>query len=116
MSGIAQTPRAPYYAAIFTSRRAGGPGDGYAEMAERMEELAARQPGYLGIEHARREDGVGITVSYWRSLEDIRAWKAVQEHALAQRFGRERWYAASHVRVARVEYDYSFETSAGSPE
>ncbi len=116
MSGIAQTPRTPYYAAIFTSRRGGGPGDGYAEMAERMEELAARQPGYLGIEHARREDGVGITVSYWRSLEDIQAWKAVQEHALAQRLGRERWYAAYHVRVARVEYDYSFETGVGNPE
>ena len=106
MSGIARTTGAPYYAAIFTSRRADGSGDGYAEMAERMEELAAAQPGYLGIEHARGDDGIGITVSYWRSLEDIRAWKAVAEHRLAQRLGRERWYAAYHVRVARVEYDY----------
>lgn len=113
MSGIAETPRSPYYAAIFTSRRAGGPGDGYTEMAERMEELAARQPGYLGMEHARGEDGLGITVSYWRSLEDIRAWKAVQEHAAAQRLGRERWYDGYHVRVARVEYDYTFEANAG---
>jgi len=109
MSGIAKTPRAPYYAAIFTSRRAGEPGDGYAEMSERMEELAPAQPGFLGIEHARGEDGVGITVSYWRSLEDIRAWKAVDEHRNAQRLGRERWYAAYHVRVARVEYDYGFD-------
>jgi len=106
MSGFAQTSGTPYYAAIFTSRRAGAPGDGYAEMAQRMEELAAAQPGYLGIEHARGDDGIGITVSYWRSLEDIRAWKAVAEHRLAQRLGRERWYAAYHVRVARVEYDY----------
>ena len=109
MSGIAKTPRTSYYAAIFTSRRASEPGDGYAETAERMEELAAAQPGFLGIEHARGEDGVGITVSYWRSLEDIRAWKAVEEHLDAQRLGRERWYAAYHVRVARVEYDYGFD-------
>ncbi len=102
----------PYYAAIFTSRRSGGPGDGYAEMAQRMEELAAEQPGYLGLEHARGEDGVGITVSYWRCLEDIRAWKAVQEHALAQQLGRERWYSDYHVRVARVEYEYEFQASA----
>ncbi len=112
MSGTQHTPAAPYYAAIFTSRRSGGPGDGYAEMAQRMEELAARQPGYLGIEHARGEDGLGITVSYWRSLEDIRAWKAVEEDALAQRLGRERWYAAYHVRVARVEYQYEFQASS----
>ncbi len=111
MSKIPRAPAAPYYAAIFTSRRSGGPGDGYAEMAQRMEELAAEQPGYLGMEHVRGEDGVGLTVSYWRSLEDIRAWKAVQEHTLAQRLGRERWYAAYHVRVARVEYEYEFQAS-----
>ncbi len=87
MSGT-QRATAPYYAAIFTSTRSGGAGDGYAEMAQRMEELAAEQPGYLGMEHARGEDGLGITVSYWRSLEDIRAWKAMQEHTMAQHLGR----------------------------
>ncbi len=111
MSGSGHTPPAPYYAAIFTSTRSGGPGDGYAEMAERMDDLVARQPGYLGMEHARGEDGLGITVSYWRSLDDIRAWKAVQEHAAAQQLGRERWYAAYHVRVARVEYEYEFQAA-----
>ena len=95
-----------YYAAIFSSRRAGNDDDGYAEMAARMEELVARQPGFLGMEHARDQDGVGITVCYWRSLEDIHAWKAVEEHQLAQRFGRERWYAAYHLRIARIEYEY----------
>ncbi len=97
-----------YYAAIFTSRRAGSGDDGYAEMAERMEELVARQPGFLGMEHARGDDGVGITVCYWRSLDDIHAWKAVEEHQLAQRFGRERWYEAYRLRVARIEYEYAW--------
>ncbi len=114
MSGIASTPAAPYYAAIFTSRRAARPGDGYDAMAERMERLAADQPGFLGLEHARGENGVGITISYWRSLEDIRAWKAVGEHRAAQRLGRERWYAAYQVRVARVEYDYGPDAAAPS--
>jgi hypothetical protein len=31
-----------------------------------MVELAAEQPGYLGIETCRGEDGFGITVSYWQ--------------------------------------------------
>ena len=97
----------PCYAVIFTSRRTEGD-HGYTDMAARMEELAAEQPGYLGLESARGEDGVGITVSYWRSLEDLQAWKQVSEHRMAQQLGRERWYERYHVRVARVEYAYDF--------
>ncbi len=74
-----------------------------------MEELATQQPGFLGLESARGADGLGITVSYWRSLEELQAWKAVAEHRVAQQLGRERWYERYHVRVARVEYEYQFE-------
>ncbi len=97
-----------YYAVIFTSRRTEGD-DGYGDMSERMVELSARQPGFLGIESARGADGLGITVSYWRSLEDIRAWKAVAEHAEAQRRGRADWYQTYQVRVTRIEYEYGYE-------
>ena len=97
----------PYYAVIFTSRRrAEHTDDGYAEMAERMVELAATQSGFLGIESARGEDGLGITVSYWRSEQDIAAWKANAEHLVAQRLGREKWYESFQLRVARVERAY----------
>jgi len=95
-------PAPPYYAVIFSSTRT--PGDaGYAAMAARMAELAARQPGFLGIESARDADGVGITVSYWDSEEAIRRWKADVDHLEAQRRGRSDWYADYTVRVARVE-------------
>ncbi|MFN0216780.1 MAG: antibiotic biosynthesis monooxygenase family protein [Saprospiraceae bacterium] len=103
---IAQTPSPPYFAVIFTSIRTGADAEGYAEMAERMETLAAEQPGYLGIESAR--DGLGITVSYWESLEAIRNWKAVAEHLDAQRMGRTSWYSAYKTRICRVERDYGF--------
>ncbi len=102
---IAQTPPAPYYAVIFTSLRTEGDA-GYGAMAERMVALAQQQPGFLGVESAR--DGVGITVSYWRDLASIRAWKAHPEHLEAQRLGRERWYASVSTRIALVERDYSF--------
>ena len=52
--------------------------------------------------------GVGITVSYWRELEDVRAWKAQLEHAETQARGRAEWYAGYTVRVCRVEYEYEF--------
>ena len=100
---IASTPEPPYTAVIFTSvRRAVGAE--YAETAARMVELAAEQPGYLGIESA--VEGVGITVSYWASDHDARAWKQVAEHLVAQRRGREDWYEDYRVRVATVTRDY----------
>jgi heme-degrading monooxygenase HmoA len=100
---IAKTPTPPYYAVIFTSLRTEGD-DGYSEMAKRMAELAARQPGYLGVESARSE--VGITVSYWENLEAIRHWKANAEHLVAQKMGREKWYSAYKTRICLVERDY----------
>lgn len=109
MALIARTPQPPYYAVIFTSLRAEG-FEGYTEMSYRMKELAARQPGFLGIESVRED--VGITVSYWRDLESIRSWKADIEHLKAQQTGRERWYTSYKVRIARVERDYDFASNA----
>ena len=68
---IAQTPSAPYYAVIFTSLKTEDD-NGYAAMSAKMEELALLEPGYLGIESARNE--LGITVSYWESLDAIKNW------------------------------------------
>lgn len=72
-----------------------------------MLELAAQQEGFLGAESAREQ--LGITVSYWTSLEAIRAWKRDAEHREAQRLGRERWYADFRIRITRVEREYGME-------
>lgn len=102
---IAQTPEPPYYAVIFTSLRT-EEDNGYANMGDAMVELASQQPGYLGIESVR--DGLGITVSYWASLEDIKNWKEHAQHQLAQKMGKEMWYTAFKTRVCKVERDYGF--------
>jgi heme-degrading monooxygenase HmoA len=102
---IASTPEPPYYAVIFTSLRTEGD-HGYASMADKMVELASNQPGFLGIESAREE--LGITVSYWQSLEAISAWKANAEHRIARDLGRQQWYSQFQVRICRVERAYSF--------
>lgn len=101
---IARTPEPPYWAVIFTSTRT-DIDEGYAAMADAMVELASRQPGFLGVESAR--EGVGITVSYWRDLQSIAAWKAVARHRAAQLKGREAWYLDYCTRIARVERDYT---------
>ncbi len=102
---FAHTPPPPYYAVIFSSIRT-EIDEGYRSMAEEMVQLAANQPGYLGHESAR--EGLGITVSYWESLDAIKNWKANTDHLLAQKYGREKWYAAYKTRIALVERDYGF--------
>lgn len=102
---FARTPEPPYYAVIFSSQR--NEGDrGYENMAGRMLELAAKQPGFLGVESARGVDGFGITVSYWTSAEAITAWKTELEHLAAQVLGKKAWYEHYELRVARVERAY----------
>jgi heme-degrading monooxygenase HmoA len=103
---IAKTPPPPYYAVIFTNLLTENT-DGYQEMAERMVLLAEKQAGYLGHESAR--DALGITVSYWDSMEAIKNWKSVSEHILAQELGKERWYKSFKTRICLVERDYDFD-------
>ena len=106
---IARTPQPPYYAVIFTSIRTGVE-NGYEAMAQRMVELAAEQPGFLGVESAREE--VGITVSYWASAEAIAAWKRHAEHQIAQERGKQDWYSAYKTRICKVEREYGNERKA----
>ena len=102
---IAITPAPPYYAVIFTSTRTGD-NSGYEAMSDAMVSFAALQPGFLGIESAH--DSLGITVSYWDSLEAIAAWKQNSAHLVAQQRGRDLWYKAFKTRICRVERDYAY--------
>lgn len=104
---IANTPSPPYYAVIFTSLRTEDEGQQYTVAAQRMVELASEQSGFLGMESSR--EGLGITVSYWDSLESIKNWKMNAEHATARELGREHWYRTFKVRICLVERDYDWE-------
>jgi heme-degrading monooxygenase HmoA len=113
---LAATGEPPYYAVVFTSIRREQDGDGYGAMAERMLELASGQPGFLGVETARDPAGLGITVSYWESLEAIAAWKQNAEHLVAQRLGRVQWYERFALRVCRVERETIHKPDAQAKE
>ena len=103
---IAETPLPPYYAVIFTTIRT-DVDENYEETAHQMELLAKKQKGYLGIESARAT--IGITVSYWESLDAIRNWKNNLEHTVAREKGRAVWYQQYRLRVCKVERAYDFE-------
>ena len=105
---FARLPEPPYYVVVFASQRNGQDEAGYAEAAQRMLELAAQQPGYLGAESVRDADGFGLTLSYWTDEAAILAWKHQGEHAATRNAGRQRWYQQYELRVAKVERAYGF--------
>jgi heme-degrading monooxygenase HmoA len=107
-------PTPPYFAVIFTSRLREQSPAGYGEMAQRMDELAREQPGFLGLESARGADGLGITISYWATLADVANWGRNAEHLLAQKLGREKWYQWYSLRVSCVEREVEFSHDASS--
>lgn len=93
-------------AIIFSNQRSSADPEGYGSMANRMEQQARLQPGYLGIESVRDDSGRGITISYWKDRASAIAWKSVNEHTVAQKNGQETWYSSYMVRAARIDEEY----------
>jgi heme-degrading monooxygenase HmoA len=89
---------------------------GYDEMAEEMEALARTMPGFIDVKSYRAEDGERLTVVRWENEETMRQWRENERHRVAQRAGRERWYAYYKIEVAEVtrarEFEREFSESA----
>ena len=91
---IANTPKPPYYAVIFTSIHTNREKEEYDTASARMVELAQNMPGF------------GITSVYWKDKESIKAWRNHEEHKVVKKRGRAIWYEKYIVRIAKVEKDY----------
>jgi len=100
---IARFRQVPCYAVIFNSVLKDN-ADGYEQMADRMVELARKQPGFLGFESLR--DDIGITISYWKDPQSIKKWKEHSEHVIAQEKGKNQWYSSYVLRICKVERQY----------
>ena len=69
--------------------------------------------GYLGEEACRsmHDEGKFVSLSLWRDLESIRAWRMDPEHRRIQR-RREEFFSGYQVRVCGVEREYAWEARA----
>jgi len=99
------TKKKTYYAVIFTSKQTVNT-NGYHDMSSYMETLAKKQKGFISMDSVR--NNIGITVSYWETLEDIKNWKYQSDHLKAQEKGKNDWYSWYHVRICTVEHEYDF--------
>jgi len=105
---IANTPKPPYIAAIFTSMRTNIE-EGYEQINELLCKELGGFEGYLGHETFRDKNGFGINVSYWKDMESLKRWRDNTLHQKAQELGKEKWYKNYKLRICTVEMDYKFE-------
>jgi heme-degrading monooxygenase HmoA len=94
-------------AVIFTSKRTKVV-ENYSAVNDELEAMAANLPGFIKTEWSRNEDGFGISISYWKTMEDARNFKQIPEHLMAQQNGRDKWYEWYNVKVCTVEREYGF--------
>ena len=88
---------------IFRSVRTDHSTAEYEEWSNRMDQLVATMPGYIG--HVGFRDDAsrkGVTISYFRSMAELVAWKQVPEHLEAQARGRAAFYTEYEIEVAEI--------------
>ena len=70
-------------------------------MAERMRDLAINEYGCIEFT-ACTEGNREIAISYWPSIEHVKACHQNPEHKKAQELGKSRWYESYQVQVTEV--------------
>ncbi len=76
--------------------------DGYEAAADKMIKAVEKEKGFVAVYSVRNEVGVGITVSYWSSLEAIAQWKADNAHTVIQKKGKNEWYDWYQLQVCEI--------------
>lgn len=96
------------YAVIFRAKVA-EMDEEYSRTAERMRQLAIEKYGCTGFTSVT-EDDEEISISYWKTQEQIKAWKNDAEHIAAQELGKSKWYRRYKVQVVEIVREYEGNT------
>tara|TARA_B100001996_G_scaffold130481_2_gene99177 strand:- start:599 stop:877 length:279 start_codon:yes stop_codon:yes gene_type:complete len=74
----------------------------YKNRSTRLREMAEGMPGFISIESEEIDD-VEITVSTWRSKQDVEAWAKDVTHVEAKRKHREWYHWVRGIHVETVD-------------
>ena len=83
--------------------------EGYLEIAKRLRNLAVSKYGcidFISLTEGNKE----ISISYWKTKEEIEKWKKDPEHIQAQGLGKEKWYKSYTVQIAEVVLEHEWRT------
>ncbi|MGH9288788.1 MAG: antibiotic biosynthesis monooxygenase family protein [Acidimicrobiales bacterium] len=84
---------------VFRSRLREEAIDDYAPRAAEILALALTMPGLVDVKSFTADDGERVTLVTFADSESHRAWREHPEHRLAQRDGRDRFYAEYSIQV-----------------
>jgi heme-degrading monooxygenase HmoA len=93
---------------IFRSRLRPEHADEYGRVADRIHELATRQPGFVSIKPYTAADGERVSIVTFETWETHDAWRDHPEHREAQRLGREKFYSEYSIEVGEIDRQYRF--------
>jgi heme-degrading monooxygenase HmoA len=99
--------------AIFRSRTRPEADEEAAPLRARMQELAQSMPGYISNKSFVAADGERVSIHYWQTEEQLRAFRDHPEHKKIQRFGREKRYAEYSIYVCEILRGSRFPTTEG---
>ncbi|MDC1174103.1 antibiotic biosynthesis monooxygenase [Bacteriovoracaceae bacterium] len=95
-----------HFAVIFKTQRDLPIPNEYLEINKKMVQLVTEYGGYVSIDSVMNDTGKGISISYWKSLNDIKKWKENIEHLQAQESGKTKWYDYYKVEVCEIIREY----------
>ena len=84
---------------VFRSRLRSEGIDEYEPVAAEMFALAHTMPGLVDVKSFTADDGERVTLVTFADAETQRAWREHPDHRLAQRAGRDRFYAEYSIQV-----------------
>ena len=82
-------------------------------LIQKMGALVSEMPGFLALKEFSAQDGELLALAEFDSLESVDAWKAHPEHVIAQRRGREEFFANYRIQVCNVVRTSEFTATSG---
>jgi len=101
------------YSVIFEVEIADEKKDDYLNIAAVLKEQLVTMPGFISIERFQSlvNEGKLLSLSFWEDEKSLINWKKNFDHMAAQRKGRDSIFKDYRIRIAKVERDYTMESS-----
>lgn len=101
------------YAVIFEVEIKEGQQDAYLSIAEKLKKQLVTMPGFISIERFESlvNEGKLVSLSFWEDEKSLVHWKKNVDHLAAQTKGRASIFKDYRIRIAKVERDYTMESS-----
>lgn len=102
------------YAVIFEVEIKEGQQEAYLNIAAKLKEQLVLMPGFISIERfeSLTNEGKLVSLSFWEDEKSLINWKKNIDHLSAQAKGRDSIFKDYRIRIAKVERDYTMETSS----